>query len=223
MMSLLLQYNAQLEARTKIGGTPLHEASGRGQLAAVRSLLKANNDDDNHDHDHDDDGNGNDRFLLTVNADRDVRTDDGRNPLFLAAEFNHAAVVEHLLAAGSTVDCQRLDGATPLHEAASKGFGDVVRILLRGGADRSIRSRWGTPADVAKLHHFRHIIEILEESKDAGERPHGGLTWGPQPKDWKESGHQWQACGPARQCRLCTVFGACDSEDLCRRCSTIYL
>lgn len=47
-------------------------------------------------------------------ADKDKATEDGRTPLFIAAESNHPSVAVMLLEAGADKDRATDDGRTPL-------------------------------------------------------------------------------------------------------------
>ena len=52
---------------------------------------------------------------------------------------------------------------TPLHAAAQTGDVEMTRLLLRLGADPSIRSEWGaTPLESARQHGREEVAELLE-------------------------------------------------------------
>jgi tyrosine-protein kinase len=56
------------------------------------------------------------------------------------------------------------DGSTPLHLAAEKGDPELVEVLLKHGADTSIRDSTGTTAlHVAVRSDFAHIVRLLVE------------------------------------------------------------
>jgi len=91
--------------------SPVADAAERGDLEAVRMLLR--------------DG-----------ADVNGAQSDGTTALHWAAMNDDVQIVEVLLYAGATVKpTTRLGGYTPLHLAGRNGHGDVVRALLEGGAD----------------------------------------------------------------------------------------
>ncbi len=55
---------------------------------------------------------------------------------------------------------------TPLHTAADVGHVDIIRELLRNGADTTITDSIGhTPLDRAAYHAHEHVISILQPSK----------------------------------------------------------
>ena len=81
----------------------------------------------------------------------DVQSSDGTTPLHIAARERHAGCVDLLCAAArrgavNAVDKSRL---TPLHCAVNSSALDVVRILLRHGADPNVVDRDG----LAPMHY----------------------------------------------------------------------
>jgi hypothetical protein len=51
---------------------------------------------------------------------------------------------------------------TPLHGAAETGDVELARLLLRLGADPSIRSEWGaTPLESARQHGHEAVAKLL--------------------------------------------------------------
>lgn len=78
---------------------------------------------------------------------------------------NTAAVKEMLAADPTLIDARDADGSTPLHCAAWKGHVEIVRTLLKAGADANAQSRnmhWGnTPMHGAAHANNRAIAEIL--------------------------------------------------------------
>ena len=65
----------------------------------------------------------------------------GISPLFQAASSGHRACVEQLLAAGAKVDLADHDGWTPLMIAAHKGQRDAALLLIKAGADQTVKSK----------------------------------------------------------------------------------
>jgi len=88
-----------------------------------------------------------------------------------ACEYNHANVVEYLIARGADV-AKVHRGQTPLHWAAVSGHADIVRLLLDHGAPKDIRDERydGTPLQWAeygareaeKRDEYEKVIAMLK-------------------------------------------------------------
>ena len=89
IVELLLAAKAEVNARTKIGETPLHWAAGAGLKAAAE-------------------------LLLAHGADPNARASDDVTPLHLAVLGNHAELVELLLANQADPNIRSRNGRTPL-------------------------------------------------------------------------------------------------------------
>jgi len=79
-------------------------------------------------------------FLIENYLDCDIHIKDahgGYNALMKAARFNHLDIVEMLLIGGADVCTTNDHGNTALHMSASKGYIDVVRLLIRERSGRS--------------------------------------------------------------------------------------
>src|SRR5262245_7167567 len=80
----------------------------------------------------------------------------GRNretPLHFAARECLVEAAERLLRSGAPVDARDVNGNTPLWRAVfdSRGRGEMIRLLLSHGADKSLTNEHGvSPEDVAK-------------------------------------------------------------------------
>jgi ankyrin repeat protein len=87
--------------------------------------------------------------------------------LHLMAKRNDLQAVAWLLRQGANPNARwaHWDAeVTPLHLAASRGHGEVVRLLLASGADVRIRDskHHGTPLDWARHFGQPATLEILE-------------------------------------------------------------
>ena len=52
-------------------------------------------------------------------------------------------------------------GLTPVYDAASWGYADIVKILVRAGADPNIPSNDGsTPTHVAASYGYAHTVQV---------------------------------------------------------------
>eukprot|EP00445_Apocalathium_hangoei_P011083 CAMPEP_0203869042 /NCGR_PEP_ID=MMETSP0359-20131031/17479_1 /ASSEMBLY_ACC=CAM_ASM_000338 /TAXON_ID=268821 /ORGANISM="Scrippsiella Hangoei, Strain SHTV-5" /LENGTH=692 /DNA_ID=CAMNT_0050787591 /DNA_START=47 /DNA_END=2122 /DNA_ORIENTATION=+ len=91
----------------------------------------------------------------------------GERPLFMAAAFGHASLVEALLARRADANVRRNDGRTALHEAARRGDLRTVKLLHGGGADLGLKDTSGSTA----LHHAcaeRGSAEVVQYLSSVG-------------------------------------------------------
>ncbi len=137
--------------------SPVADAAQRGDLAAVRLLLR--------------DG-----------ADVNAAQGDGMTALHWAAERGNRQLAEVLLYAGARVDAgTRIGHYTPLHLAARAAHGQVVTLLLDEGADPEART---TNSGASALHLAAgagdpSVIEALVEAgADVNARE---AAWGQTP------------------------------------------
>ena len=120
----------------------LLEATKRGDVAAVKSLLR--------------DG-----------ADPNVAQGDGLTPLHLAAQEGRLEIAEILLGAGANVEAKtRIGDYTPLHLASGGAHASVVNALIEAGADPgAVTTRTGvTPLHfAAKAMNGEGVVRALLE------------------------------------------------------------
>jgi len=59
---------------------------------------------------------------------------------------------------GANIHATDNDGSTPLHFAAEYGNLEVVKLLLKRGADKNLKDKYGnTPLESAKSRHQPHV------------------------------------------------------------------
>ena len=75
------------------------------------------------------------RMLIAAKANVNVKTHNGKTPLFAAAKKGATTIVEMLLTAKADVNAETADGKTALREAAWGRHKSVVRLLVNAGAD----------------------------------------------------------------------------------------
>src|ERR1700744_5050222 len=92
----LLGLGAALEARDRLGRTPLALAAKEGRERMIE-------------------------LLISKGAAIDARAISGATPLFFAAEADHSAAAKYLLARGNDVNLSGAGGSTPLMAAAFNG------------------------------------------------------------------------------------------------------
>lgn len=82
--------------------------------------------------------------------------------LYLAIEREDINQIERHIFWGSDINKPNINGAAPLHVAATQGSYIVVKLLVEKGADKSVMDQEGlTPLDRAALAGRTQIIEYL--------------------------------------------------------------
>jgi ankyrin repeat protein len=158
--AVLLAHGARLdEAQTTSGATPINEAAYRGHANVVRYLLQF----------HPDLGIPDRRGYGPLdNAIRMGKEDCAllliplasgpfEKPVEAAIRKKEALVTEALLQRGVDVNAPLPSGVTPLTAAASAGSLEIVRTLLKNGADPNLN---GSLED-ASLKGFTGVAELL--------------------------------------------------------------
>ncbi len=121
--------------------SPVADAAMRGQVEAVRELLRSG-------------------------ADVNAAQGDGMTALHWAAETGNAELAEMLLYAGAhTGVVTRLGDYTPLHLASRNGRANVVRLLVKAGADVEAPTATGavTPLHFGAASGSIEVVRALIE------------------------------------------------------------
>ncbi|VXB58983.1 Ankyrin repeats (3 copies) [Microbacterium sp. 8M] len=169
---------ADLEARGAGGMTPLIAATKGNRVEAALALIDAGADVNAKDDIVDSaylyaGARGHDEILrATLAHGADLRSTNryGGTALIPASERGHLSTVQILLAAG--VDPNHINNLhwTALHEAIVLGDGsrtyvDIVRTLIAGGADITIRDGDGVlPRDLAAARGYRAIVAEIDKA-----------------------------------------------------------
>jgi ankyrin repeat protein len=118
--------------------TPIADVAMKGDLAAVRTLVKQHPGD--------------------VNASQP----DGSTALLWAAYWNDTETVKALLAAGANVNASNRDGYTPLSQACTNGDAALVEMLLKAGADaNSFQAQGQTVLMTAARAGSAEVVKLL--------------------------------------------------------------
>ncbi|MGB7872945.1 MAG: ankyrin repeat domain-containing protein [Anaerolineales bacterium] len=91
-------------------------------------------------------------------------SEDGYQPIGLAAYFGHEKVVEYLIKAGAEVNSPSKNalGVTPLQSAVAGGHLEIIRLLLTAGASPNVREGGGyTPLHTAAYNGDAEIVRNL--------------------------------------------------------------
>ncbi len=117
------------------------------------------------------------KLLLSLGADPAAKDSSGHTPLHAAVSLiGQLPAAEAILTTAKNVDVNARDdaGSTPLHQAAAFGRLDAVQLLLKHGADPTLRNQEGdTPLDRAvkmKLPNQEKLIETLKAAQAAAKQ-----------------------------------------------------
>ncbi|MCA9794562.1 MAG: ankyrin repeat domain-containing protein [Candidatus Eremiobacteraeota bacterium] len=139
----LLRRGASVEARSKEGRTPIHEAATLASNNATSRQLLA--------------------LFLAAGGDPNAVDNEGKRPLHYAAA-GRLEVVQTLLDHGADPDPVDKSGVTPLQTAAGYGNVDVVRLLLdRGASINRVSPAGETPTCSAYLNGQEENYHLLLE------------------------------------------------------------
>jgi ankyrin repeat protein len=105
------------------------------------------------------------KFLIAKGADVTFRAAStpgvkAYSPLHEAAWVGHCQIIPLLLKKGADVNALSRDASTPLMLAAHNAFIDVVKILLQGGADTTLRDKYGRTAIQLGLFDYSGFIPL---------------------------------------------------------------
>ena len=168
---LLIDYGADVDGSSEDGQwTPLVFATNRGHLEVAKVLIEngagVTANDGNPIHFSGQRKHKDICRLLVENGAVDdlvVSTDADVLKLFRAAySYNSDAVNEILARRPELVDSKDKEGRSVLHEACTHGDTKTVRVLLKFGADVSLRDSNGqTAADRAEAHRQHAVTKLL--------------------------------------------------------------
>jgi ankyrin repeat protein len=110
--------------------------------------------------------------LLDAGADPNLAVPGDGNPLIMAAQAGHLAIVRLLLDRGADVNAMVPEDENALINASSEGHLDVVQLLVDRGANVNAGAwagrtnerpgdEWRTPLRMARAHGYRRVVEYL--------------------------------------------------------------
>lgn len=114
ILKMTLAHGADLKSVNRYGGTALIPASERGHVETVRTLIEAGVAVDHVN-----------RLGWTALLEAIILGDGGTR---------HRKIVQLLVEGKANVNLADRDGVTPLQHARSRGYSDIVRILVAAGA-----------------------------------------------------------------------------------------
>ena len=138
VLSYLIDQGCDINASDGTGQSALHWSCVRGAIPALETLLRAGSD---------------------------ISTADSRGytVCHVAAQYGQTSVLYHLLMKwGADIDVLDVDGRSPLHWAAYKGFADTCRLLLVMGARPTLADHEGcTPLHWASIRGNSEACTVL--------------------------------------------------------------
>ena len=145
-----LAAGADVNAKNKVGQTPLHLAVANDHKEIIE-------------------------LLIAKDADLNAKDVWEGTPLYEAASKAHKEIAELLIANGADVNAN-IYGWTPLHSAARDGHKEIAELFITEGADVNAKDQdANTPLDRAKFFPNRKSMKRHSETANLL-RKHGGKT-----------------------------------------------
>jgi len=145
-----LAAGADVNAKNKVGQTPLHLAVANDHKEIIE-------------------------LLIAKDADLNAKDVWEGTPLYEAASKAHKEIAELLIANGADVNAS-IYGWTPLHSAARDGHKEIAELFITEGADVNAKDQdANTPLDGAIFFPNRKSMKRHSETADLL-RKHGGKT-----------------------------------------------
>ena len=158
IFNLFFEKGADFDLITAIdnfGRTILHHAAESGSISTIKYFL-----------DYESENGNSDNPYIFRNILVSSVTLSGYTALHSAAERNHPDVIDLLVNEyGFNINEINYNGETPLHCAAKSNSLESTIILIKLGADLSIKDNEPmTALDIAYQNNYFQIIQVLEES-----------------------------------------------------------
>lgn len=103
------------------------------------------------------------KLLIKAGAKIDVPNKKGRTPLFPAVFFGNISLVKLLISHGADINIQeRAEGCTPLFWASARRDKNMVRVLLKNGANQDVKNLRG---EIYSKYTFPSVPTIVVTPK----------------------------------------------------------
>lgn len=112
-------------------------------------------------------------ILLKDGESIDALNAEGQTALQYAVTINNISqeMIQFLIEKGANVNVRGKSQNTPLLLAVINNKFEIVKILLKNGADQNIKNHWGTPLEYARNLKYEQIIKLLESYPELGTEP----------------------------------------------------
>ena len=107
------------------------------------------------------------KWVLSRSVDLNFRDDEGYTPLLSALERERPEkyeILQLLIDSGAPLNKKGVNDWTPLHMAAAREDIEALKLLIKNGADLSIRTEiddYATPLEEAKILKKQKSVEYL--------------------------------------------------------------
>ncbi|MEM3609528.1 MAG: ankyrin repeat domain-containing protein, partial [Candidatus Anstonellales archaeon] len=150
---LLLQYNADIDAKTYLGLTPL-------ALAVISKNVEMA------------------KFLIENNANVNAITKENDSIMHFSVELDDQTFIEYLIKHGAKISIKNAEGKTPIHECAKTNKINSLMALLNHGANINLKDNNGnTPLHLAVENQHEEMVKtILKYTKKVNIKNNDGNT-----------------------------------------------
>ena len=139
MVKFCLKNGGKINAKDRIGRSPLYIAAKHGHVEIVK-------------------------FLVQYGANIHAKCNSGRSVLYIAAYSGRVEIVEFLHQYGADINTKHNNGWSPLHCTAYHGHLEVLKYLVQNGAWLNSKDdKNKTPLDYAIAYSKDDIVEYLKE------------------------------------------------------------
>ena len=151
-VKVLVENEANINARNIYGLTPLHYSARRGQLEVTK-------------------------FLIEKGADINAKDKNSFTPLHWSAKKKCLEVTKFLIEKGADINAKDKYESTPLHWSAKKKCLEVTKCLIEKGADINAKDEYGlTPLHWSAKKKYLEVTKcLIEKGADINARSKDGL------------------------------------------------
>ncbi|CAF1220205.1 unnamed protein product [Rotaria magnacalcarata] len=144
IVKLLIDSQANLNAKMNDGTTGIMLACQNGQLSIVQMLISAGQ------------------------CNLSMKRLDGITPIFLVVQHGHETIFDYIIEnvenIKETIDLAREDGATPLFKACQKGYESLVNKLLKFKPNLELLKNGESCLHAATMFNHASIVRMLLEN-----------------------------------------------------------